>query len=585
MADVTTSFAAKDAGFTATLNRMQSRLSGFVRSMTGVQAASAKMTTSFAGLGRSVIGLTAAYIGASQAISGFTKAMSFGGQMSDFASITGESAGNLAVLERAFANTGVGGDKMIPMLAKMTDFVDRLSKGNEDAEATAKVLGVTFQDLENKTPVERLKLLTQAMAGVKNENDQINASMDVFGAKVGPKLITFANSFDESMNQARKQLGSVVDILDRSADRLDNLSDILENSLGNKLRDFALGFLDAVQGADGLATKLSEIDTAAMGIDVGKIFSGIVEEPMQGFLALGEVLLLGVTKAGNALINATLHAAKVYADALTKMELWSAVASLIVSALAQVANFLTRAFLSAIKKGVLEPLSNLPSWLGGDLYKGLLNQFEKVQGFFDQEAATNAKMMADDAATIGKAFRESMQNVPKAESVDFLGAENQAKEVDAIFSKLRDLGSGGGSAQSAQQTKQTQEAATQSTKQATQAQNENTETTRRTRAELQKIYNEQSQKLRDANLSTQEFGKQLKDLNQWMYTELIKTNAPKSQMNASAMSADERQRAAESAKMPEAQKAKEPAATELTLQKVVDIIEDLAMKLPQPVLV
>lgn len=583
MADVTTSFAAKDAGFTATMNRLQSRLSAFTKRMAGVQAASVKMSSSFASLGRSVIGLTAAYVGASAAISGFTKAMSFGGQMSDFASITGESAGNLAVLERAFDNTGVGGEKMIPMIAKMTDFIDRLGKGNKEAEATANILGVTFQDLEKKTPVERLKLLTQAMAGVKNENDQINSSMDVFGAKVGPKLITFANSFDESMGQARKQLGSVVDILDRSADRLDNLGDILENSLGNKLRDFAIGFLDGAQGADELATKLSEIDTAAAGIDVGKIFSGIVEEPMQGFLAMGEILLLGVTKAGNALINATLHAAKVYADALTKMELWSAVASMIVTSLAQVANFLTRAFLSAIKKGVLEPLSNLPSWLGGDIYKGLLNQFEKVQGFFDEEAASNAKMFADDASKIGTALMDSMRNVPMEKSKDFLGAENQGREVEAILSKLKDLGSTGG--QVAEQTKQTQAAATESTKNATQAQNENTQTVKRTRDELNRIYNEQSQRIRDANLSTKDFGIQLRALNNWMNSEMAQLTQPVAQVGAASLSPQQRNEAIQSASAKTQEAQKEPSATESTLQKVVMIIEDLALKLPAPVLV
>lgn len=582
MADVTTSFAAKDVGFTATLNRMQSRLSLFVKSMTGVQSASSKMTTSFAGLGRSVIGLTAAYIGATQAISSFNSAMGFAGQMSDLSSITGESAGNLAVLERAFTNTGVGGDRMLPMITKMTDFVDRLGKGNEEAAATAKILGVTFDDLKNKTPVQRLKTLLQALAGVRNENDQINASMDAFGSRGGPKLIAFANAFDESMQTAKDQLGSVVDILDRNADAIDNLGDMLQNSVGKKLNEFALGFIDSSLAASGLVKQLSEVDAAAAGIDVGKIFSGIIKEPMQGFLAMGEILLLGVTKAGNALINATLHAAKVYADALTKMELWSAVASMIVTSLAQVANFLTRAFLSAIKKGVLEPLSNLPSWLGGDIYKGLLNQFEKVQGFFDEEAASNAKMFADDASKIGTALMDSMRNVPMEKSKDFLGAENQGREVEAILSKLKDLGSTGG--QVAEQTKQTQAAATESTKNATQAQNENTQTVKRTRDELNRIYNEQSQRIRDANLSTKDFGIQLRALNNWLNSEMAQLTQPVAQVGAASLSPQQRDEAIQSASAKTQEAQKEPSATESTLQKVVMIIEDLALKLPQPVL-
>lgn len=581
MADVVTSFSAKDEGFAATMQRLQSRLAGFTKSMNTVGTASVQLKTNFGGLTQSVLGMATAYLGVSQAIGAFRNALDLSGRMQDLSVITGETAGTLAVLERAFNNTDIGGEKMLPMLSKMTEFIQQLGNGSESAVAVAKNLGVTFDQLKGQTPIQQFQTLIKAIAGLSNENARLEASTDVFGNRLGGKLIPLAANFSGEISNARSELGSLVEILDKNAASLEQLGDKLTNAIGNKLTELALGFAAGVQGANDMADAMSKIDAAGAGRSLGEIFSGAMKEPMTAFLAMGEVLLLGVLKAGNALINATMHAARVYADALTSKELWQGVGDMLMGAIAGLANFLTRALLSAVKTAVLEPLASLPSWLGGDIYQGLLSGFEKVQGFFDDIGDQSAQNITDGMGKIGSALSQSMNSVEK-QSQDFLGAASQMEEVAAVLDRLSERGTEG-RPQGVQPTGQTD----QQNKQAAADQLQTINDTKKSSAELNKIYNEQSQKLRDSNLSQEEFAKQMKRLNAWMNESLADAmEPPKKQLAPNTMTDSDRKTLADRNANPlNSNTGSTALATETTLEKAVRFLEELTGKLPAPVLV
>jgi hypothetical protein len=582
MADVVTSFSAKDEGFAATMQRLQNRLTGFTKSMNTVGTASVQLKTNFGGLTQSVLGMATAYLGVSQAIGAFSKALDLSGRMADLSQITGESAGTLAVLERAFNNTDIGGEKMLPMLSKMSEFIQQLGNNSDAAVATAKTLGVTFDQLKNQTPIQQFQTLLRAVANLGTENERLTASGDVFGNRLGGKLIPLANNFTGEIANARSELGSLVGILDKNAASLEALGDKITNSIGNKLTELAVGFLSGVQGANELADSLSKIDAAGAGIKLGNIFSGALKEPMTAFLAMGEVLLLGVLKAGNALINATMHAARVYADALTSRELWQGVGDLLMGALAGLANFLTRTLLSAIKTAVIEPLAKLPSWLGGDIYKGLLSGFESVQGFFDDIGNESAKNITDGVGKIGSALSQSMQSVEK-QSQDFLGAASQMKEVSAVLGRLSDRGTEGKPGQTTGTNAQADAKQNVLNEQQATAQRQANETN------LRKSYEEQAKRLREANISTESFVKRMNALNRWFNQEMQGNTAPSlpnAQMQDSQMAESERANAKRNAlSSASATSSENKLATETTLEKAVRFLEELTGKLPSPVLV
>ncbi len=562
MADVTLTLAAKDTGLSATLQRIQSRLANFNNSMGGVSAMSAKVSGSFTGLARSVVGLAAAYAGVSQAISAFNNALDTAGRLNDLSETTGETAGNLALLERAFENNGISGERLGPLLGKMSGFVNDLANNSGRAATVASQLGVSFADLAGKTPTQQLQVLLQALAKIPDATTRSALAGDIFGDRLGNKLIPLAKNFAGSIEEARGELGSLVGILDANGASLDQLGDKLKNSVGNKLTELAIGFLAGVKGANDLADALSRIDAAGAGLDMGRIFSGAMQEPGQAFVAVGEMLLLAVQKAGNELINATMHAARVYADALTSLTLWNGVSDMLAGALGGIENFLTRSFLSAIKTGILEPLASLPTILGGGVYKGLLGQFEKLQGFLDKEAQTFNANLSDGAGKIGRAINQSMQSVPRADR-DYLGAGNQSQEVAGALDRLRNAG---GSPPFGNQG----------------AQQSSAEPARQSSEELNRIYNEQARAIESANLSHEQYTQKIKALNDWMNSSMF-GGAAVPAMNVTPPSVPVGQTLGSSPD--ESDSSAKNQATETTLQKVASFLEDLTTKLPQAALV
>jgi hypothetical protein len=88
MADVTSTFAAKDIGFTSTVNRMQKSLAGF--------------QSNLGGFATKLAGLAAAFVGVQQSVAAFNSALAMGGRLDDLSKTTGASAGELLLLEKAF---------------------------------------------------------------------------------------------------------------------------------------------------------------------------------------------------------------------------------------------------------------------------------------------------------------------------------------------------------------------------------------------------------------------------------------------------------------------------------------------------
>lgn len=440
MADVTTSFAAKDAGFTAVMQRLEARLTGFSKKMNRVAASSKKLQSGFSGLTKNVLGLAAAYVGVSQAVSAFNKAMDLGGKMSDLASVTGSSAGELAVLERAFTNTDIGGEKMLPMLSKMTEFIQQLRLGSKNAIDTAQTLGVTFEQLKSQSPIQQFQTLIHAMAGLSTEGKRLEASGDIFGTRGGGKLLVLANNFAAEMGTARKQLGSVVDILDRSADRIDNLGDTLRNSVGNKFSDFALGILDGARGANELVTALSEIDTAAAGIKLGQIFAGAVQEPHKAFLLMGELMLLAVRKAGNELINATSYAAAVWTKALSDRTTFGGLMDGLLAGFQMIFNFAANASLKIIKL-LVQAVSGLASVIpviGKSVGRSIaapLGEIEGQEARINEQAGALRKRMVDAMFGTAADVAKAAQSLPRKD-VDVLGVADQQAQVDALKASL-----------------------------------------------------------------------------------------------------------------------------------------------------
>ena len=113
-----------------------------------------------------MLAIEAATAGARAVVDGFGDAIDLGGKLNDLSSRTGESAGNLLVLQRAFENTGVGADKVGTSVNKLQKFMTEAAAGGADQTATLNALGVSMSDLAGKTPTEQMGVLAGKIASI-----------------------------------------------------------------------------------------------------------------------------------------------------------------------------------------------------------------------------------------------------------------------------------------------------------------------------------------------------------------------------------------------------------------------------------
>jgi hypothetical protein len=317
MSDVTVEFGAKDTNLSSTISKLKGDLSS---TQAAAKNASKGFDMSFGkiGLAAGVAGVAvkagmmaveAATAAASAVVAGFGQAIDLGGQLTDLSSRTGESAGSLLVLQRAFENTGVGAEKVGPSLNKLQKFMVEAAAGGAEQSATLNALGLSMSDLAGKTPSEQMQVLAQKIAGISDPAERARASMEVFG-KSGGELLPLLNNFSGELDGARGQLGSLPDVMDRSARTFDDFGDGM-GALSSKAMEFAAGFLEsALPALNTFTAALSGIDAAGWGqalmkqvMSVADFLIGAFKSPMPAIEAIGAALSAGVRIAGNNYLN------------------------------------------------------------------------------------------------------------------------------------------------------------------------------------------------------------------------------------------------------------------------------------------
>jgi len=316
MSGINVKFGATDAGFTATVNKVKDStksldttvaktsekvnagFSSIKKSGESVAATSEKVNASFASMVKAgaalALGFGAIKLAAS-AITGtfgtFKDALDLGGELSDLSDATGETSGNLLVLQRAFDNSGIGADKVGTSLNKMQKVLVDAAAGSEEAQEKFNTLGLSWSEMATKSPTEQLQMLAKAISGLPTPAERAAASMEFFG-KSGGRTLAFLQDFDGAIANAKGELGTMPDIMDKNARVFDTISDKI-TVIGGKFKEFAAGMLSEMTPMlEAIATGLANIDTAAIGKRIGEIFIGGTQA-MEGFSAA-----LGAMKIG-----------------------------------------------------------------------------------------------------------------------------------------------------------------------------------------------------------------------------------------------------------------------------------------------
>jgi hypothetical protein len=276
MADVTTTFAAKDESFAKTVGKLQGRLSDFGGSVTGFSSQVSSMASSFAKFAGPLAAVGLAFVGAKSAAQAFSEAISMGGKLNDLASRTGETAGNLAILQRAMENAGGSADAVGTVLNKMQRAI---IEAGEEGNALADVfrdLGISVEDFKGKSPTEQLQMIAQALSKIEDPTKRSQLAMELLG-KSGGELIPLLRAMGVELETARKQLGSYPKAIDEANQALDTIGDNF-GAIGKKGMEFATGLM--VNLAPSLAeitTKIAEIDAAGFGMMISDYVKRLFE--------------------------------------------------------------------------------------------------------------------------------------------------------------------------------------------------------------------------------------------------------------------------------------------------------------------
>jgi hypothetical protein len=415
MADVTTTFGAKDVGFNSTVNRMQKTLTGFQQSM-----------GSFA---LKATGLVAAFVGVRGAAQAFGAAIEMGGKLNDLSARTGESAGNLLILQRAFENAGAGADAVGTTINRLQRAIVNAGEGSQAQVDAFNRLGLSFETLTTMTPTEQLQAVAKALKNVSNDSERTALAMELLG-RGGGELLPLFRAMGVEIEVARNQLGSMPGIMDETSQAFDTIGDNL-GAIGAKTTEFAAGLLqDLAPALADVTTRMANIDAAGFGQKLSQYVQDTVawvSETLKLDKALEQIEVaikgIGSGELGKGLILLFLTARDTALNAINKIvaaalagittvrtfmgEMFGPNSGLIKLA-SRTIDFLAASFKSTFAAALADLLNFLPF-----VELGVVKTFRMISNQAKQEADLIKEFMGNAAKQIGRDFEAAGSAMPE----------------------------------------------------------------------------------------------------------------------------------------------------------------------------
>lgn len=179
----------------------------------------------------------------------------------------------LIVLQEA---AGPAADKVSGAVAKFTKELGKAVVGNEEAQQTFRALGISWQELNAKSPQEQFKILADRLNGLKSDSERAYFATKLFGDSAG-ELSTLLSGGSKGIEEAERRAKNFGLVVTQSEADLVKASQAANAEFG-KLGTGA-GRQLAVAGAAlvkpfqdlflGLAEKIGPVFTAIKDVAVG----------------------------------------------------------------------------------------------------------------------------------------------------------------------------------------------------------------------------------------------------------------------------------------------------------------------------
>jgi len=216
-----TTLALKNAGFRQGLDEAKNQAREFRKFLTSTFAAAL-----------AVGGITA----------GLRSIADHMGEIKDRSEILDLTAESTQRLEHAFKQGAASSEDFQKGFVKFLDTMGSARDGNEEAIASFEKVGVTWEDLQKKSPEELLYKVADGLAKIQDHTDRLAAAKDLFG-KPAAKLLPTLQEGSEAMGQLAADADAAsdrtVESWDKAAKKIETIWDRLRNNIGAMIVDVA----------------------------------------------------------------------------------------------------------------------------------------------------------------------------------------------------------------------------------------------------------------------------------------------------------------------------------------------------------
>jgi hypothetical protein len=261
-----------------------------------------------------------AKLGAGVAVAAFVAlskgAIDLAGRLSDTSTNIGINVEALQALEAQHKRNGVPAEQLTKALEKLREASQKAREGDEKTIETFRKLGITWTEIAAMPLEQKYERIARAVRSSQDPAAAYNAVCELFGAKIGPKMMGSLNELATvgfpKLSAEAKKAGDVLSAetiaqLDKAGDAIDDFKRRAQIAVGNILVNFS--------SADGL--KLLGLQFMKV---LGTFGAGIVDAVVEGGQMAWAVFrgtFMGVTNFfRDGLLEAVIAFAQKFNDAL-----------------------------------------------------------------------------------------------------------------------------------------------------------------------------------------------------------------------------------------------------------------------------
>jgi hypothetical protein len=123
-----------------------------------------------------------------------------------------------------------------------------------------------------------MEVFAQKIASIEDPTQRAATASEVFGEKLGGKLLPVLVDFSGNLEDARGKVGSLEQVMNENADTFDKFSENID-AIKGKMAAFAAGVLsETIPALEDLGKSMEQVDAAGLGKDVGEFLSPRLEK-------------------------------------------------------------------------------------------------------------------------------------------------------------------------------------------------------------------------------------------------------------------------------------------------------------------